>query len=112
MIFSRVKYFYRNMVFYNKKDKGKNLFQVMEMIKTNADKNLYNMLFVELIAALRPKKNISSEILMQQLLEQLAHDKQLEEQFQKMFAELFRIHDSQSIFTSVGIFGLSLLLFC
>ncbi|KAA5533567.1 hypothetical protein F0919_13590 [Taibaiella lutea] len=104
MIFSRVKYFYRNMVFYNKKDKGKNLFQIMEMIKTNADKNLYNMLFVELIAALRPKKNISSEILMQQLLEQLAHDKQLEEQFQKMFAELFRTHDSQSIFTSIGIF--------
>jgi len=99
-----VSYFYRDMAFYKKKKKEESLFQVMEKIKTNADRNLYSILFVELIAALRPGKEMSSESLMQELLDRVAHDKQLEAGLQQLFATLFQVHDSQSIFTSIGIF--------
>jgi site-specific recombinase len=91
------------MHFYRKKRKGKQLSLVMEEIKQNTDKNRYSILFIELIASLRPSKARSSETLMQQMLDFLQQDRQMEVQLQKMFSELFYTRDSQSIFTSVGI---------
>lgn len=86
-----------------RKQKVKELSIVLEEIKNNADKNLYSILFVELMHALRPTRSESSETLMQQLLATLQNDKQMEGQLQAMFVELFHTRDTQSIFTSVGI---------
>lgn len=85
------------------KKKSKDIFQVLEEMKHNADKNLYSTLFVELIHSLRPTKMHASEILMGQLLETLRMDKQMEVKMQEMFVDLFHTRDTQSIFTSVGI---------
>lgn len=91
------------MRFYTKKNKGKDLFQIMEEIKNNADKNLNSILFIELIAALRPTKEESATSRMQQLLDMLRSDKQMEVQLQNLFVDLFHTRDTQHIFTSVGI---------
>jgi len=91
------------MGFNEKKQKVKELSPVLEEIKTNADKNLYSILFVELMHSLRPTKSESAETHMEQALSILQNDKQMEAKLQALFADLFTTRDTQSIFTSVGI---------
>src|SRR4051812_40158214 len=71
-----------NMGLNERKQKVKELSIVLEEIKNNADKNLYSILFVELMHSLRPSKSESSEMLMQQMLAVLQNDKQMESQLQ------------------------------
>jgi site-specific recombinase len=91
------------MGLFGKKKKITNLYPILEEIRNNADKNLYSMLFVELMHSLRPTKTQTAEMLMEQLLEHLQKDKQMEVKLQDIFVDLFYTRDSQSIFTSVGI---------
>lgn len=91
------------MGFFKKKKKKNQLFPILEEIKNNADKNRYSILFVKLIAALRPEKKEQPDKYIQQLLANVENDHTLQLKLQLMFAELFHTRDSQSIFTSVGI---------
>lgn len=86
-----------------KRKKKNQLFPILEEIKNNADKNRYSILFVKLIAALRPEKKEQPDKYIQQLLANVENDHTLQLKLQLMFAELFHTRDSQSIFTSVGI---------
>lgn len=91
-------------LFRNKKQQADLVALALE-IKSTTDTNRYMTLFIELIAALRPGKQIPARKKMEQFLDMLELDKPLEQRLQQMFVYLFNTRDSQSIFTNVGILG-------
>lgn len=96
-------YFCKHMALFNRKNQRYDLPVLIEEIKTTTDTNRYSILFIELIAALRPRKKQRREEQMELLLDQLQQDIQFKNAIQNMFVYLFNTRDSQSIFTNVGI---------
>lgn len=95
--------FCRSMALFRKNNQYNTIDIWVQEVKSTTDTNRYSVLFIELIAALRPDKKDSATAHMQVLLAALEQDKSLESALQQMFVYLFNTRDSQGIFTNVGI---------
>lgn len=92
-----------SMALFRKNKQKRDLLILAQEIKSTTDTNRYPMLFIELIAALRPDKQGSATEHMLALIQLLENDQQLRAGLQQMFVYIFNTRDSQSIFTHVGL---------